>query len=78
MELKTSVTSVKFSKEEKNLCKQMCDFLCNISDVLDSSNKDLLDYYGSSWDRGTLGLFCDFCDRVMNLDNKNEDEWELE
>lgn len=56
----------------------MCDFLCNISEVLDNSNKDLLDYYGSSWDRETLSLFCDFCDRVMNPDNKNEDEWELE
>lgn len=58
MELKTSVTSsVKFSKEEKNLCKQMCNFLCNILDVLDNSDKNLLnllDYYGNSWDRKLL------------------------
>lgn len=78
MELKTSVTSVKFSEEEKHICTQMHNFLCNILEVLDNSNKDLLDYYGSSWDRETLDLICDFCDRVMNINNEKEDEWELE
>lgn len=78
MELTTSVVSAKFSKEEKHTCEQMCNFLYNVLNILDSSNKDLLDYYGSSWDRETLYLFCDFCERVINTDDRNGDEWELE
>lgn len=79
MELKTSVTSVKFSEEEKYLCENMHFFLGDIIKTLDNSDKmGLQDYYGGSWDREILSDFYDFCSRVMNPDNKQEDEWELE
>lgn len=76
MELKTSV---KFSKGEKCLCEEMGNFVHDIIQTLDDSDTmGLQDYYGGSWDREILSNFYDFCIRVMNVDNKNEDEWELE
>lgn len=79
MELKYTAVSIKFSEEEKNVCKQMCTFLLDIIQNLDSANSDgLNDYYGSSWDRETLSDFSEFCNRIENTNNKNEGGWELE
>lgn len=80
MELKYTKPSLEFSKEEKQTCRQMCDFLSNILKLFSEPEKylNLIDYYGSSWDEDMISDIYEFCDRVAKENAKEKRSWELE
>ena len=79
MNFKKTKTAVTFDKEERELCRQMLDFLVALSEKMITEDAyGITDYFGSTWCcEDALDAFITFCQRVFD-ESKKDKEWEFE